>query len=785
MAAKKKRVARKSAKKAAKKTARKAGKSSSKSKSQVVVEAAAPKLARTEQVTLAEFTEQAYLNYSMYVILDRALPHIGDGFKPVQRRIVYAMSELGLNAAAKYKKSARTVGDVLGKFHPHGDSACYEAMVLMAQSFSYRYPLIDGQGNWGSPDDPKSFAAMRYTESRLTRFSQVLLSELGQGTTDWIPNFDGTLHEPKVMPARLPNVLLNGTTGIAVGMATDIPPHNVREVVEACVLLLDDPKTPISKLLKHVKGPDYPTEAEIITPRAELKQMYETGNGSIRMRARWTRENGDIVLTALPYQVSGAKVLEQIARQMQNKKLPMVEDLRDESDHENPMRLVIVPRSNRVDADELMSHLFATTDLERTYRVNLNMIGLKGRPRVFNLRDLLSEWLIFRLHTVQRRLQWRLERVEARLHVLAGLLVAYLNLDEVIRIIRTEDEPKPVLMKRFKLTDIQAEAILETKLRHLAKLEEMKIRGEQEELERERKELSSILGSRAKLKKLVRDELVADAHEFGDERRSPIVERELAQAIDLTQLMPTEPVTAILSEKGWVRAGKGHEVDPRALSYKGTDRFLDAAKGRSNQQVVFIDSTGRTYSMPAHKLPSARGQGEPLSGTFNPPAGASFAGVMLGDPDDKYLLATSYGYGFVAKLGELYAKNKNGKAVLKVPEGARVLPPQRVTSYDEDWIAAVTSAGHLLTFMIAELPEMAKGKGNKIINVPTAKLKKGEERVVKVVAYAEDKSLMVLAGSKKRNLTSADLEHYVGERALRGLKLPRGYQGVDDMDIIS
>ncbi|MBE9516672.1 MAG: DNA topoisomerase IV subunit A, partial [Proteobacteria bacterium] len=558
----------------------------------------------------------------------------------------------------------------------------------------------------------------------------------------------------------------------------------VREVVNACVALLDDPKTTLSKLLKHVKGPDYPTDAEIITPKADLKQMYETGHGSIRMRARWEKENGEIVISALPHQVSGAKILEQIAKQMQAKKLPMVEDLRDESDHENPMRLVIVPRSNRVDVNELMSHIFATTDLERTYRVNMNMIGLKGRPQVYNLRDLLSEWLVFRIDTVRRRLQWRLDRVEARMHILAGLLVAYLNLDEVIRIIRTEDEPKPKLIKRFKLSDIQAEAILETKLRHLAKLEEMKIRGEQEELEREQKELSRILKSKARLKKLVREELLEDAHEFGDERRSPIVERELAQAIDPTQLLPTEPITVVLSEKGWVRAAKGHEADPKALNYKGADHFLDAEKGRSNQQAVFIDSTGRTYSMPAHKLPSARGQGEPLSGTFNPPPGAVFCGVMIGQPDDKFMLATSFGYGFVATLSELYAKNKNGKAVLKVPEGAKVLPPQRVSDYEEDWIAAVTSAGHLLTYMIGELPEMSKGKGNKIINIPSAKLKKGDERVVKMIVYPEDKGLVVFAGKKKRNLSIDDLEHYIGERALRGLKLPRGYQAVDDMEMM-
>ncbi|HWR88306.1 MAG TPA: DNA topoisomerase IV subunit A, partial [Acidiferrobacterales bacterium] len=582
-----------------------------------------PRVANIERLPLATFTEKAYLDYSMYVVLDRALPNIADGLKPVQRRIIYAMSELGLSAAAKYKKSARTVGDVLGKFHPHGDSACYEAMVLMAQPFSYRYPLVDGQGNWGSPDDPKSFAAMRYTESRLTPFAQVLLSELEQGTVAWVPNFDGTLEEPKIMPARLPHVLLNGTTGIAVGMATDIPPHNVREVAAACVRLLDKPDSTTGELMKHIQGPDYPTEAEIVTSKAEIRAMYNTGLGSIRARAKWQRENGEIVITALPHQVSPAKVLMQIDQQRQQKKLPMVEDLRDESDHENPIRLVIVPRSGRIDPVEIMDHLFATTDLERSYRVNLNMIGLDGRPRVYNLKDLLSEWLKFRIETVRRRLQHRFDKVQARLHILDGLLIAYLNLDEVIRIIRREDEPKPVLMKRFKLSEIQAEAILETKLRHLAKLEEMKIRGEQKELARERDELEKILKSNQKLRALVRDEIINDAEEFGDKRRSPLIEREAAKAIDVTQLLPTEPITVVLSEKGWVRAAKGHEVDVRTLDYKTGDKFLQAARGKTNQQVVFFDSTGRSYTLPAHKLPSARGHGEPLASSLNPPPGAT------------------------------------------------------------------------------------------------------------------------------------------------------------------
>ena len=744
---------------------------------------ARPRAASIERLPLAAFTEKAYLDYSMYVILDRALPNISDGLKPVQRRIIYAMSELGLNAASKHKKSARTVGDVLGKFHPHGDTACYEAMVLMAQPFSYRYPLIDGQGNWGSPDDPKSFAAMRYTESRLTRFAQILLSELEHGTVEWTPNFDGTLQEPKIMPARLPHVLLNGTTGIAVGMATDIPPHNVREVAAACVHLLEEPDAGLKELFKHIKGPDYPTEAEIITPKSEIRAIYETGNGSIRARARWESEDGAIVITALPYQVSGSKVIEQIAQQMQQKKLPMVEDLRDESDHENPTRLVIVPRSNRIDPVELMSHLFATTDLERSYRVNLNMIGLDGRPRVYNLKELLKEWIKFRIDTVRRRLTHRLERVTARLHILDGLLVAYLNLDEVIRIIRNEDEPKPKLIKRFKLTETQAEAILETKLRHLAKLEEMKIRGEQDELTRERNHLEKTLKSARLLKQLVRDEIIEDAKEFGDARRSPLVEREAAQQIDQTALLPTEPVTVILSEKGWVRAAKGHDMDPRALDYKAGDKFHQAARGKSNQLAVFMDSTGRTYSLPAHKLPSARGHGEPLSSSLNPPAGATWAGVMMGQPEDLYLLATNAGYGFIAKLEDLVSNKKAGKAVLKATKGAKVLAPQPVADISKDLLAAVTTTGQMLVFKVKDLPQMPKGKGNKILNVPTAKFAKSEEAVAGVAVFSEGKALAVHAGKGDLTVSREEIELYEGERAQRGSRLPKGYQEVQGIEV--
>ncbi len=744
--------------------------------------AARPRVANVERLPLATFTEKAYLDYSMYVVLDRALPALADGLKPVQRRIIYAMSELGLSAAAKYKKSARTVGDVLGKFHPHGDAACYEAMVLMAQPFSYRYPLIDGQGNWGSPDDPKSFAAMRYTESRLTPFAQVLLSELEQGTVEWQPNFDGTLEEPKLMPARLPHVLLNGTTGIAVGMATDIPPHNVREVAAACVRLLEKPDSTVGDLMRHIKGPDYPTEAEIVTPRAEIRALYNSGNGSLRARARWTREDDNIVITALPFQVSPAKIMEQIAQQMQQKKLPMVEDLRDESDHENPIRLVIVPRSNRVDAAELMSHLFVTTDLERSFRVNLNMIGLDGRPRVFNLKDLLGEWLKFRIETVRRRLQHRLDRVLARLHILDGLLIAFLNLDEVIRIIRREDEPKPVLMKRFRLTEIQTEAILETKLRHLAKLEEMKIKGEQAELDRERAELEKTLKSNQKLKARVRDELIGDAEEFGDERRSPLIEREEAKAIDVTQLLPTEPLTVVLSEKGWVRAAKGHELDPGTLAFKAGDAFLQAARGKSNQLAVFLDSTGRSYTLPAHKLPSARGQGEPLASSLNPPAGANWAGIMMGQPEDLYLLASDAGYGFVCKLGDLVTDRRAGKSVLNVPKGARVLPPQPVRDLKNDWVCLASNTGRLLAFLVEEVPPLARGKGIKLMNIPGKKVAKREEYVAGIAVIPDGGHLYIHSGKHHLHLKGAQLEQYSGERGLRGNKLPKGYTQVSRLD---
>ncbi|MXS20633.1 DNA topoisomerase IV subunit A [Pseudomonas oryzihabitans] len=736
-----------------------------------------------ERRSLADFTEKAYLDYSMYVIMDRALPHIGDGLKPVQRRIVYAMSELGLDADAKHKKSARTVGDVLGKYHPHGDSACYEAMVLMAQPFSYRYPLVDGQGNWGAPDDPKSFAAMRYTEARLSRYSEVLLNELGQGTVDWVPNFDGTLNEPAVLPARLPNLLLNGTTGIAVGMATDIPPHNLREVAAACVRLLDDPIAGIPELLEHVPGPDFPTEAEIITPHADLRKIYETGRGSVRMRAVYRREDGDVVITALPHQVSGSKVLEQIAAQMQAKKLPMVADLRDESDHENPTRIVIVPRSNRIDADELMQHLFATTDLESSYRVNLNVIGLDGKPQVKDLRQILQEWLIYRIGTVRRRLQFRLDKVNRRLHLLDGLLIAFLNLDEVIHIIRTEEHPRQALMARFELSEDQADYILETRLRQLARLEEMKIRGEQAELLKEQKRLQTLLGSDKKLRNLVRDELIKDAETYGDARRSPIVVRAEAKALSETELMPTEPVTVVLSEKGWVRQAKGHDVDPTGLSYKAGDGFKAAALGRSNQFAVFIDSTGRSYSVAAHSLPSARGQGEPLTGRLTPPPGASFECLLLPDDSCLYVLASDAGYGFVVKGEDLQAKNKAGKALISLPKGAKVLAPKPVASLEDTSIAVVTNEGRLLVFAITELPQLAKGKGNKLISIPGERVAKREEYVVDLAVVPAGASLTLQAGKRPYTLKGSDLEHYRAERGRRGNKLPRGFQRVDSLQV--
>jgi topoisomerase-4 subunit A len=727
-----------------------------------------------ERQPLRTFTEKAYLDYSMYVILDRALPALGDGLKPVQRRIVYAMSELGLSAVSKPKKSARTIGDVIGKFHPHGDSACYEAMVLMAQPFAYRYPLIDGQGNWGSQDDPKSFAAMRYTEAKLTKYAEVLLGELSDGTVDWTPNYEGTLEEPVILPARLPNLLLNGTTGIAVGMATDIPPHNLREVAAAAIHLLEEPDATLAALMKHVKGPDLPTGAEIISPRADLKEFYDKGVGAYKARATWEIEEGNIVVTAFPYQVSPSRVLQQIDEQYRAKKLPMVESYNDESDHENPTRLVIVPRSNRVDLVELMNHLFATTDLERNYRVNLNIIGLDGRPRVMGLRGILTDWLEFRTTTVTRRLQHRLAKVAKRLHILDGLLIAFLNLDEVIRIIRREDEPKPVLMKRFKLTDEQTEEILNTRLRHLAKLEEMKIREEQKTLAAEREELEALLKSKVKLKKLIAAEIRADAEKYGDERRTRIIEREAAQAIDETALIPNEPVTVVLSTGGWVRSAKGHDIEPAALSYKGGDGFQALARGRSLQPAVFIDSTGRTYTLPAHSLPGARGYGEPLSGRLDPPDGAKFAGVMIGEPEDLWLLASDAGYGFTARLKDLISDRRAGKTVLNVPENAHVLAPAPVSSPDS-LVAVVSSEGKLLAFPVGEVPEMPRGKGNKLYDIPSKKAAARQELMTAVAVVPPQATLILWSGEQQKTIDWRDLQDYLGQRAQRGSVLKRGW----------
>ena len=737
-----------------------------------------------ERQPLRAFTEKAYLDYSMYVILDRALPSIGDGLKPVQRRIIYAMSELGLSAASKHKKSARTVGDVIGKFHPHGDSACYEAMVLMAQPFAYRYPIVDGQGNWGSQDDPKSFAAMRYTEAKLTAYADVLLGELAHGTADWTANFDGTLEEPVILPARLPNLLLNGTSGIAVGMATDIPPHNLREVAAACIQLLEDPEANTASLMKHIKGPDLPTGAEIVSPRADLKAIYESGTGSFKARATYRSEDGNVVITAFPYQVSPARVQEQIAEQMRNKKLPMVEDVRDESDHEHPVRLVLVPRSNRVDLTEVMNHLFATTDLERNYRVNLNIIGLDGRPRVLGLKAILAEWLTYRIATVRRRLEHRLDKVSRRLHILEGLLAVYLNLDEVIRIIRREDEPKPVLMKRFKLSEEQTEEILNTRLRHLARLEEMKIREEQKSLAAERSEIEALLASEARLKRLVASEIRADADKHGDERRTRIIEREAAQAIDETTLIANEPVSVVLSSGGWVRSAKGHEIDPRTLSYKSGDAFQAIARGRSLQQALFLDSTGRTYCLPAHSLASARGQGEPLSGRLNPPDGAKFVGLILGEPQELWLLASDAGYGFVARLEELLTDRRAGKTVLNVPDNALALPPARVPATDA-LVVAVSSEGKLLAFPVSEVPQMPRGKGNKLYDIPGKKAAAREEVLAALAVVAPRGALEVWSGDKKRVLSWAELKAYRGERAQRGSVLPRGWpRSVDRLEAL-
>ena len=732
---------------------------------------------------LRTFTEKAYLNYSMYVIMDRALPFIGDGLKPVQRRIVYAMSELGLNAAAKFKKSARTVGDVLGKFHPHGDSACYEAMVLMAQPFSYRYPLVDGQGNWGAPDDPKSFAAMRYTESRLSKISEILLTELGQGTVDFQPNFDGTLEEPQYLPARLPHILLNGTTGIAVGMATDIPPHNINEVADAAVMLLDNPKVGLDDVLNIIQGPDFPTEAEIISPKDDIRKMYETGRGSIKMRATWHKEDGEIIISALPHQSSPSKIIAQIAEQMTAKKLPMVEDIRDEADYENPVRIVLVPRSNRVDTDALMAHLFATTDLEKSYRVNMNMIGLDHKPAVKGLLQVLTEWLTFRRTTVTRRLQHRLDKVLARLHILDGLMIAFLNIDEVIEIIRTEDEPKQVLMARFNLSDEQAEAILNLRLRHLAKLEEHQLQAEKDKLEEERSNLELILGSERRLNTLIKKEIQEDAKKYASPRMSQLVEREEAKAISESEMTPAEPVTVILSEMGWVRCAKGHDIDPAGLSYKAGDKYLAHACGKSNQSVIFIDSTGRSYALDPLSLPSARSQGEPLTGKLTLPAGATIEQVIMEPEKQELLMASDAGYGFICKFEDLIARNKAGKALISLPENAKVLKPETL-SESASLLVSLTSAGRMLIFPVRDLPALSKGKGNKIISIPAANAKARSELLVKLFLISEQASLEFHSGKRKITLKPEDLQKFRAERGRKGSQLPRGLHSNVDIVVV-
>ena len=736
-----------------------------------------------EQMPLRTFTEKAYLNYSMYVIMDRALPFIGDGLKPVQRRIVYAMSELGLNAAAKFKKSARTVGDVLGKFHPHGDSACYEAMVLMAQPFSYRYPLVDGQGNWGAPDDPKSFAAMRYTESRLSKIAEILLSELGQGTVDFQPNFDGTLEEPQYLPARLPHILLNGTTGIAVGMATDIPPHNINEVADAAVMLLDNPKVGLDDVLNIIQGPDFPTEAEIISPKDDIRKMYETGRGSIKMRATWHKEDGEIIISALPHQSSPSKIIAQIAEQMTAKKLPMVEDIRDEADYENPVRIVLVPRSNRVDTDALMAHLFATTDLEKSYRVNMNMIGLDHKPAVKGLLQVITEWLTFRRTTVTRRLQHRLDKVLARLHILDGLMIAFLNIDEVIEIIRTEDEPKQVLMARFNLSDEQAEAILNLRLRHLAKLEEHQLQAEKDKLEEERSNLELILGSERRLNTLIKKEIQEDAKKYASPRMSQLVEREEAKAISESEMTPAEPVTVILSEMGWVRCAKGHDIDPAGLSYKAGDKYLAHACGKSNQPVIFIDSTGRSYALDPLSLPSARSQGEPLTGKLTLPAGATIEQVIMEPEKQELLMASDAGYGFICKFEDLIARNKAGKALISLPENAKVLKPETL-SESASLLVSLTSAGRMLIFPVRDLPALSKGKGNKIISIPAANAKARSELLVKLFLISEQASLEFHSGKRKITLKPEDLQKFRAERGRKGSQLPRGLHSNVDIVVV-
>ena len=729
--------------------------------------------------SVAEFTENAYLNYAMYVIMDRALPHVADGLKPVQRRIVYAMSELGLKNTAKPKKSARTIGDVIGKYHPHGDSACYEAMVLMSQPFSYRYPLISGQGNFGSPDDPKSFAAMRYTEAKLSAYANTLLNELGQGTVDWQDNFDGTLQEPVTLPARLPNILLNGTTGIAVGMATDIPPHNLSEVVKGCIALLKKPTMTEKELTKYIPAPDLPTKAEIITSPEDLLQLYKTGRGSYKMRATYhvdDKEKNLVIIDALPYQISGNKIIEQIANLINAKKLPWVTDIHDESDHQNACRIVLELRSNRVDIEPMMSHLFASTDLESNYRVNLNMIGTNGKPQVKSLLTILTEWLSVRRDTVTRRLQYRLDKIEQRLHILAGLLIAYLHIDEVIRIIREEDDPKAELMTRYDLTEIQANAILDIRLRQLARLEEIELKREQSDLEAEKAQIEAYLNNPDKLTGLMIEELTADMKEHGDKRQSPIVERTEATALKETDLAPSEPVTVIVSKSGWIRSAKGHDVDAANMNYRSGDAYLAHAQGKSNEKVYLMDNTGRSYRLDAHTLPSARGQGEPLTSLLKPTGGASFVNVLMGQDDSKLIMASSQGYGFINTFADLDTNQKAGKNVINFDDACSLITHQ--IGEQDTLVGVVSSAGHLLVYPLTELPMMKKGKGNKLID-----LKDGDS-VVAITTFAEGDSLSLDSGKRTLTLKPMDIANFMGTRGRRGALLPKGFQKVSGVQKI-
>ena len=731
-----------------------------------------------DKQSIKKYAENAYLNYSMYVILDRALPNIGDGLKPVQRRILYAMSELGLNASSKYKKSARTVGDVIGKFHPHGDSAAYEAMVLMAQDFSFRYPFVDGQGNWGSQDDPKSFAAMRYTESKLTKFSDLLIDELKQGTVDWQPNFDGSLLEPVIFPAKVPSILLNGTTGIAVGMATDIPSHNMTEVIDATIHVLENPKTSVDQILKYIKGPDFSNNAPIVASPEELNEMYSTGRGAFKMKCAWKKEGNDIIVTDLPHQTSGSKVLEQISNQMINKKLPMIVDLRDEGDHEEPTRLVISLKSNRVNAEDLMNHLYASTDLQKNYRGNFNLISLKGSPKVYSIKDLLSDWIAFRKTTVTRKLEHRLDQVDDRLHILEGLLIVYLDLDKVIKIIRQSDDPKKELTKKFKISDIQANAILEIKLRQLAKLEQIKLEEERDALKKEKKELEKILNSKARLKTFIKNELKEIKENFGDERNSPIIESSSAKMFSEEDTITSDPVTIVLSNAGWIRSAKGHEIDPSTLSYRGEDKLKDFSRGRNNQPCVFIDALGKAYTLPAHTLPSARGLGEPLTGRVTSSSGVEFMSVAIGKGEDKFLIANTSGYGFLANFEDMISNKKTGKAFMKVPDGAEILPCEKIMQ-DDKYIAAVTNFGKLLIFNLDELTVLAKGKGTKIINIPKKQFVEKKERLIIVKPFSERSKLNIQRDNGNiRAFSPKELEGFKLERAKRGRSLPQGYKRV-------